>query len=60
MMKTHFIVTVGRSDVYHRVSIVGDGEMNGFLDQTGEILLEIGDILPVELFHAITQVNLPG
>ena len=54
MMKTHFITTVGRPDVYHGASIVGDGEMNGFLDQTGEILLEIGDILLVELFHAVT------
>ena len=57
MMKTYFIATVGRPDVYHRVSVVGDGEMNRFLDQMGEGLLEIGDILPVELFHAVTQVN---
>ena len=57
MMKTHFIGTVGRSDVYHRASIVGDDEMNRFLDQTGEVLLEIGDILPVERFHAATRVN---
>ena len=60
MMKTHFIATVGRPDVYHRASIVGDGEMNRFLNQSGEVLLEMGDILPVERFHAATQVNLPG
>jgi hypothetical protein len=28
--------------------------MNRFLNQTGEVLLEIGDILLVELFHAVT------
>jgi hypothetical protein len=28
--------------------------MNRFLNQTGEVLLEMGDILPVELFHAVT------
>jgi len=53
-MKTHFIATVGRPDVDHRVGVVGDGEMNRFLNQTGEVLLEMGDILPVELFHAVT------
>ena len=57
-MKTHFIATVGRPDVYHRASIVGDGEMNRFLNQTGEVLLEMGYIISVELFHAVTQVNL--
>lgn len=56
-MKTHFIATVGRPDVDHRVGVVGDGEMNRFLNQTGEVLLEMGDILPVELFHAVTQVD---
>jgi hypothetical protein len=30
--------------------------MSRSLNQTGEVLLEMGDILPVELFHAITQV----
>ena len=55
-MKTHFIATAGRPDVYHRVGVVGDGEVNRFLNQTGEVLLEMGDILPVELFHAVTQV----
>jgi hypothetical protein len=54
-MKTHFIATVRRPDVYHRVGVVGYGEVNRFLNQTGEFLLEIGDILPVELFHAVTQ-----
>jgi hypothetical protein len=54
-MKTHFIATAGRPDVYHRVGVVGDGEMSRFLNQTGEVLLEMGDILPVELFHAVTQ-----
>jgi hypothetical protein len=53
-MKTHFIATVGRPDVYHRVGVVGDGEMDRSLNQTGEVLLEMGDILPVELFHAVT------
>ena len=53
----HFVTTVGRLDVYHRVSVVGDGEMNRFLDQTGEVLLQMGGILPVERFHAATQVN---
>ena len=56
-MKTHFIATVGRPDVDHRVGVVGDGEMNRFLNQTGEALLEMGDILPVELFHTVTQVD---
>ena len=56
-MKTHFMATVGRPDVDHRVGVVGDGEMNRFLNQTGEVLLEMGDILPVELFHAVTQVD---
>jgi hypothetical protein len=55
-MKTHFIATAGRPDVYHRVGVVGDGEMNRFLQQTGEVLLEMGYIFPVELFHAVTQV----
>lgn len=55
-MKTHFIATAGRPDVDHRVGVVGDGEMNWFLNQTGEVLLEMGHILPVELFHAVTQV----
>jgi hypothetical protein len=31
--------------------------MNRFLQQTEEVLLEMGDILPVELFHAVTQVD---
>jgi len=53
-MKTHFIATVGRPDVYHRVGVVGDAEVNRFLNQTGEVRLEMGDILPVELFHAVT------
>ena len=53
-MKTYFVTTVGRADVYHRVGVVGDGEVNRFLDQTGEGLLEMGDILPVERFHAVT------
>lgn len=56
-MKTHFIAIAGRPDVYHRVGVVGDGEVNRFLNQTGEVLLEMGDILPVELFHAVTQVD---
>jgi hypothetical protein len=34
-MKTHFIATAGRPDVYHRVGVVGDGEMSRFLNQTG-------------------------
>ncbi len=55
-MKTHFIATVGRPDMDHRVGVVGDGEMSRFLNQTGEVCLEMGDILPVELFHAVTQV----
>ena len=57
MMKTHFIATGGSPDVYHRVGVVGDGEKNRFLKQMGEVLLEIADILPVELFHAVTQVD---
>ena len=57
-MKTHFIATVGRSDVYHRMGVVGDGEMNRFLNQTGEIFLEMDGILPVELFHAFTRARL--
>jgi hypothetical protein len=56
-MKTHFIATAGRPDVYHRVGVVGDGEVNRFLNQTGEVLLEMGGILPDELFHAVTQVD---
>ncbi len=56
-MKMHFIAAAGRPDVYHRVGVVGDGEVNRFLNQTGEVLLEMGDILPVELFHAVTQVD---
>ncbi len=56
-MKTHFIATAGRPDVYHRVGVVGDGEVNRFLNQTGEVRLEMGDILPIELFHAVTQVD---
>jgi hypothetical protein len=52
-MKTHFISTAGRPDVYHRVGVVGDCEVNRFLNQTAEFLLEIGDILPVEFFHAV-------
>jgi hypothetical protein len=39
------------------VSVVGDGEVNRFLDQMGKVLLEIVDSLPVELFHAVTQVD---
>jgi hypothetical protein len=39
------------------VSVVGDGEMNRFLNQTGEVLLEMGAILAVEFFHAVTQVD---
>ena len=57
MMKTHFIATAGRPDVYHRVGVVGDGEMNRFCKQTGEVLLEMGDILPIEIFHAVTRVD---
>jgi hypothetical protein len=57
MMKTHFIATVGRPDVYHRVGVVGDGKMYRFFNQTGEVFLEMGDILPVELFHAVTQMD---
>jgi hypothetical protein len=30
--------------------------MNRFLQQTGEVLLEMGYVLPVEIFHAVTQV----
>ena len=56
-MKTHFISTAGRPDVYHRVGVVGDGEMNRFLKQMGEVLLEMDGILPVEFFHAVTQVD---
>ena len=56
-MKTHFIATAGRPDVYHRVGVVGDNEMNRFLNQTGEVFLEMGDILQVELFHTVTQVS---
>jgi hypothetical protein len=56
-MEMHFIGTVGRRDVYHRVRIVGDGEVDRSVDQAGEVLLEMGDILPVELFHAVTQVD---
>lgn len=56
-MKMHFIGTVGRRDVYHRVRIVGDGEVDQSVDQAGEVLLEMGDILPVELFHTVTQVD---
>ena len=41
--------------MYHRVGVVGDGEVNRFLDQMGEGLLEMSDILPVERFHAVTQ-----
>ena len=57
VMKTHFIGTVGRSDVYHRVGVVGDCEVNRFLNQTREFLLESGDIFQVGLFHAVTQVD---
>ena len=57
VMKTHFVATVGRPDVYHRVGVVGDDEMNRFLNQTREFLLELGDILPLGLFHAVTQVD---
>ena len=57
MMKTDLKATAGRSDVYHQVRIVGDGELNRLLDQTGEVLLEMSDIVPVELFHADTQVD---
>ena len=56
-MKTHLIASVGWPDVYHRVGVVGDGEMNRFLHQTGELFLEMDNILPIELFHAVTQVD---
>ncbi len=56
-MKTHFIAIAGRPDMDHRVGVVGDGEMSWFLNQTGEVFLEMGDILPVELFHAVTEVD---
>jgi hypothetical protein len=59
-MKTHFIATVERPDVYHRVGVVGNGKMDRFLNQMGEVLLEMADILPVEFFHAVTQVLPPG
>ena len=57
VMKTHFVATVERPDVYHRVGVVGDDDMNRFLNQTREFLLESGDIFQVGLFHAVTQVD---
>ena len=60
MMKTDLKATAERSDVYHRVRIVGYGELNRFLDQTGEVLLKIGDILTAERFHAVTLVLPPA
>ena len=60
MMETNLKATAGRSDVYHRVRIVGDGELNRFLDQTGEVCLEMAGIVPVERFHAVTLLLPPA
>ncbi len=55
VMEPHRVTAIGRPDVYHRVGIVGNGEVDRFAHQAGDGLLETGSSPLIVFLHTATR-----
>jgi len=55
-MEADIVAVCGGSDAHHGVGIICNGEVDRFVDQAGDVALEMCHSLRIEFFHVATPL----